>query len=56
MSNHPSLEELFQRIGEVVIAEFSDIALDVQLRYTHSGAIEQLRNFDFAVNIPRAVC
>ncbi len=43
-----SLEELLQRIVEVVTAEFSDIAFDVHLRYTPSGAIEQLRNFEFA--------
>jgi hypothetical protein len=47
MSNRPSLEELFQRIVEVVVAEFSDIAVDVQLRYTPSGAIERLRIFLF---------
>jgi hypothetical protein len=45
MSNRPSLEEIFQRIVEVVTAEFSDIAVDVQLRYTSSGAVERLRVF-----------
>ena len=45
MSNRPSLEEVFQRIIEVVTTEFSDIAVDVQLRYTPSGAIERLRIF-----------
>jgi hypothetical protein len=45
MSNQPSLEEIFQRIAEAVIADFSDIAVDAQLRYTPSGAIERLRIF-----------
>jgi hypothetical protein len=45
MSNQPSLEELFQRIGEVVITEFSDIAVDAHLRFTPSGAVERLRIF-----------
>jgi hypothetical protein len=45
MSNQPSLEELFPRIVEVVTTEFSDIAVDVQLRYTPSGAVERLRIF-----------
>ncbi len=45
MSNQPSLEEVFQRIFDVVITEFSDIAVDAQLRYTPSGAIERLRIF-----------
>jgi hypothetical protein len=45
MSNRPSLEEIFQRIVEVVIADFSDIMVDTQLRLTPSGAVERLRIF-----------
>jgi len=45
MNNHPSLEELFNRLVEVILADFSDIAVDVQLRFTPSGAIEKLRIF-----------
>ena len=45
MTSRPSIEELFQRIVEVVIAEFSDIAVDTQLRFTPSGAVERLRIF-----------
>jgi hypothetical protein len=45
MSNHPSIEELFQRIVEVVIADFSDITVDTQFRFTPSGAVEHLRIF-----------
>ena len=50
MSNQPSLKEIFQSIVEVVIEEFSDIAVDAQLRYTPSGAIERFRIF--LVSIP----
>jgi hypothetical protein len=45
MSSHSSLEEIFHRIMEVVTSEYSDIAVDVQLRHTPSGAIERLRIF-----------
>jgi hypothetical protein len=40
-----SLEELFEQIVEVVLGEFSDIVVDVQLRFTSSGSIERLRIF-----------
>jgi hypothetical protein len=40
-----SLEELFEQIVEVVLREFSDIVVDVQLRFTSSGSIERLRIF-----------
>ena len=45
MNSHSSLEELFNCIVEVVLADFSDIAVDVQLRFTPSGAVERLRIF-----------
>ncbi|MCJ7762805.1 DUF6516 family protein [Candidatus Bathyarchaeota archaeon] len=45
MNNRPSLEELFNRIVELVLDEFSDIVVDVQLRFTSSGAVERLRIF-----------
>jgi hypothetical protein len=45
MTSHSSLEELFNQIIEVVLAKFSDIAVDVQLRFTPSGAVERLRIF-----------
>lgn len=45
MTSHSSLEDLFNRIVEVVVADFSDIAVDVQLRFTPSGAVERLRIF-----------
>jgi len=44
MSNQ-SLEETFNLIVETVSANFSDIVLDVQQRFTPSGAIERLRIF-----------
>jgi len=39
------LEETFNLIIETVSANFSDIVLDVQQRFTPSGAIERLRIF-----------
>jgi len=45
MNNRPSLEELFNRIVELVLDEFSDIVVDVQLRFISSGAVERLRVF-----------
>src|SRR5665647_2414436 len=45
MNSHSSLEEQFNCIVEVVRADFSDIAVDVQLRFTTSGAFERLRIF-----------
>jgi Family of unknown function (DUF6516) len=45
MTSHSSLEELFNRIIDHVLAEFSDIAVDVQLRFTPSGVVERLRIF-----------
>lgn len=45
MTRHSSLEDRFNRIVEVVVADFSDIAVDVQLRFTSSGAVERLRIF-----------
>jgi hypothetical protein len=45
MTNHSSLEDLFNRIVELVLAEFSDIVVDAQLRVTSSGAVERLRIF-----------
>jgi hypothetical protein len=45
MTSHSSLEELFNQIIEVVLAEFSDIAVDVQVRFILSGAVERLRIF-----------
>lgn len=44
MSDRPSLEEVFQRIVEVITADFSDIAVDVQLRYTPSGRYRASQN------------
>jgi len=45
MSKKQNLEDIFQQIIEVVIADFFDISIDAQLRYTPSGAIERLRIF-----------
>ena len=45
MTDRSSLEELFSRIIELVLTEFSDIVVDVQLRFTSSGAVERLRIF-----------
>ncbi len=45
MTNRSSLEELFVRILELVLTEFSDIVADAQLRFTSSGAVERLRIF-----------
>lgn len=45
MISRSSLEELFNCIVEVVLADFSDIVVDVQLRFTPSGAVERLRIF-----------
>jgi hypothetical protein len=45
MTNRLSLEELFNRIFELVLTDFSDIVADAQLRFTSSGAIERLRIF-----------
>jgi hypothetical protein len=45
MHKYADLEEVFNRLVEVILADFSDIALDVQLRFTSSGAIERLRIF-----------
>ena len=45
MTNRSSLEELFNRIVEVVLVEFSDIVVDAQLRFTSSGSVERLRVF-----------
>ena len=45
MTDCSSLEELFNRIIELVLSEFSDIVAGAQLRFTSSGAIERLRIF-----------
>jgi len=45
MNSYSSLEEQFNRIVEVVRADFFDIAVDVQLRFSTSGAVERLRIF-----------
>ena len=45
MNSHSSLEDQFNCIVEVVRSDFSDIAVDVQLRFTTSGAVERLRIF-----------
>jgi len=45
MSNQPNLDDIFQQILDIVTTEFSDIAVDAQLRYTPSGATERLRIF-----------
>jgi hypothetical protein len=45
MNSYSSLEEQFNRVVEVVRADFFDIAIDVQLRFTTSGAVERLRIF-----------
>jgi hypothetical protein len=45
MTVRSSLEELFVRIIELVLTEFSDIVADAQLRFTSSGAVERLRIF-----------
>ncbi|MGD0451675.1 MAG: DUF6516 family protein [Candidatus Bathyarchaeia archaeon] len=45
MNSRSSLEEQFNCVVEVVLADFSDIAVDVQLRFTSSGTVERLRIF-----------
>jgi len=40
-----SLEELFNRIIDLILSQFSDIVVDVQLRFSPSGSIEKLRIF-----------
>src|SRR3989337_3358729 len=45
MNSRLSLEELFNRIFELVLTDFSDIVADAQLRFTSSGATERLRIF-----------
>ena len=45
MNNSSSLEEQFNCVVEVVLADFSDIVVDVQLRFTPSGVVEKLRIF-----------
>ena len=45
MTDCSSLEELFNRIIEHVLTEFSDIVAGAQLRFTSSGAVERLRIF-----------
>jgi len=45
MTNRLRLEELFSKIVELVLSEFSEIVVDVQLRFTSTGAIERLRIF-----------
>jgi len=45
MNSYSSLEEQFNGIVELVLDEFSDIVVDVQLRFTPSGAVERLRIF-----------
>ena len=45
MNSYSSLEELFNGIVELVLADFSDIVVDVQLRFTPSGSVERLRIF-----------
>ena len=42
MTDSLSLEELFRRIVDLVLTEFSDIVADAQLRFTYSGAVEKL--------------
>lgn len=45
MNSYSNLEELFNRIIDFVRDEFSDIVIDIQLRFTPSGSIERLRIF-----------
>lgn len=45
MTSQSRLEELFNQMIEEIDAEFSDIAIEVQLRFTPSGAVERLRIF-----------
>jgi len=45
MTKRLSLEELFREIVELILRDFSDIVVDVQLRFTSSGSIERLRIF-----------
>ena len=40
-----SLEELFNRLIDLTLAQFSDIVVDVQLRFSPSGSVERLRIF-----------
>jgi hypothetical protein len=40
-----SLEELFNRIIDLILSQFSDIVVDVQLRFSPSGSVERLRIF-----------
>jgi len=42
MTKRSGLEELFNRIIELVFAEFSDVVADEQLRFTSSGAMRSL--------------
>jgi hypothetical protein len=39
MPNNLSLEELFNRIVDLVLTEFSDTVVDAQLRFTPSGSV-----------------
>jgi hypothetical protein len=45
MTHRSNLEELFNRIIDLVQTEFSDIATDTKLLFTSGGAIEKLRIF-----------
>ncbi len=45
MPNDSNLEGLFNRIIDLIFAEFSDIVIDVYLRFSISGSIERLRVF-----------
>jgi hypothetical protein len=45
MPNDSNLEELFNRIIDLIYAEFSDIVIDVHLRFSPSGSVERLRVF-----------
>lgn len=45
MTDYSGLEEIFNDIIEHILDEFSDIVIDVQLRFTPSGAVERLRIF-----------
>ncbi|MGD0996633.1 MAG: DUF6516 family protein [Candidatus Bathyarchaeia archaeon] len=45
MPNDSNLEALFNRIIDLIYAVFSDIVIDVHLRFSPSGSIERLRVF-----------
>ena len=45
MPSSSNLEELFNQIIDLIFAEFSDIVIDVHLRFSPSGSVERLRVF-----------